>query len=127
MSNMVGKIEEIIAAASTQQAAAVCTATKVDIGLGVCLDAGVLHGIQRAAKGDGAKMARSLMRAVFLHEEMTGHTLYGRPYNAHKGATPKPSIDETRREAVLGYTCKQTTTSLREIKESLASMLSKMK
>ncbi|XP_064466853.1 uncharacterized protein LOC135377989 [Ornithodoros turicata] len=44
MVDMVGRIEEIVTTASSQQSnAAVCTATKVDIGLGVCLDAGVLH------------------------------------------------------------------------------------
>ncbi|XP_064472849.1 uncharacterized protein LOC135387677 [Ornithodoros turicata] len=101
MSNMVDHMESIIQTASTQNNAVVNTAPKVDIGLGVCLDAGVLHRIERSSKGDGTRLARSLMRAVFLPEEMVGRTLYGRPCNAHKGAPVKPAVEETRREAVL--------------------------
>ncbi|XP_064472585.1 uncharacterized protein LOC135387158 isoform X2 [Ornithodoros turicata] len=105
MVTMVGRMEDIIASASNQQQSPVCTATKVDIGLGVCFNAGVLHRIERGAKGDGTKLARSVMRAVFLPEEMVRRTLYGKPCNAHKGASPKPALDETRREAVLAYAC----------------------
>lgn len=109
ISSVVEQMENIIE--SAKQASTIATASKVDIGLGVLVEAGVLHRIERAAKGDGKRLARSLMRVVFALEEMKGHTLYGIKCNAQKDVPVKPALDETRREAVLVAAIMMTTFS----------------
>ncbi|XP_064483150.1 uncharacterized protein LOC135396008 [Ornithodoros turicata] len=83
MTNMVDQMENVIQTASSQNAAAVTAAPMLDIGLGVCMDAGVLHRIERNSKGDRTRLARALIWAVFSPEEMIGRTSYGIPCNAH--------------------------------------------
>ncbi|XP_064462480.1 uncharacterized protein LOC135373153 [Ornithodoros turicata] len=83
MTNMVDQMENLIQTASSQNAAAVTAAPMLDIGLGVCVDAGVLHRIERSSKGDRTRLARALIWAVFSPEEMIGRTSYGIPCNAH--------------------------------------------
>ncbi|XP_064462563.1 uncharacterized protein LOC135373262 isoform X2 [Ornithodoros turicata] len=101
MTNTVDQMENLIQTASNQSAAAVTAAPMLDIGLGVCVYAGVLHRIERSCKGDRTRLAHALIWAVFSPEEMIGQTSYGRQCNAHKDAALKPAVDETRREAVL--------------------------
>ncbi|XP_064479943.1 uncharacterized protein LOC135393437 [Ornithodoros turicata] len=102
-------------------------APRVDIGLGVVMDAGVLHRVEAGARGDGTKLARSLLRAVFHPDELVGNTLLGGKCNAHKAKPAKPALDQTLANAVIGYACKKTGTDPVRVKASLATMLAKMK
>lgn len=46
-------------------------------------------------------LARNLFRRIFTTEELSSHSLFGKTSNANHAAVILPSIDATRRDAVI--------------------------
>ncbi|KAH7961732.1 hypothetical protein HPB52_011606 [Rhipicephalus sanguineus] len=75
---------------------------KVDIGNGVLVDETTLERIRKDSKKSGCRFARGLMRAVFMPEELTNKSLFGRKCNSLKGSVAKEALDPQRVKAVIG-------------------------
>ncbi|CAG7718535.1 unnamed protein product [Allacma fusca] len=88
----------------------------VDIGNGILINAALLDRA-KIFSNSPAILARNMFRLAFTESEVQGRSLLGRACNANKGQPVKPSVDATKRDAVINY-CNHCV-KMRNARESL--------